>query len=160
MNWQWILLIIALIYIGIDYGRLIVKSRRLEDLVGNSIEYEEYTPTMYIMVGAQGSEYIADLSMMDVKAHQDVGVGISVAIVKEEQGYTKSIFENGDILVVYCYEKAQFAPLTRQERERYAMRLFFDYKLPIGAERAVIEQLGLLDHMIDIGICSEKSGGK
>lgn len=32
--------------------------------------------------------------------------------------------------------------------------------LPEGAERAVIKQLDLVDYMVNIGICSERSGDK
>jgi len=50
--------------------------------------------------------------------------------------------------------------LSPFERDNYEIKLFFDHKLPEGAERTIIKQLGLLDYMINIGICSEKSGGK
>ena len=157
MEWLWILLIAALAYIGFDYGRLIFKVRRLQQELG---EEEDYTPVRYIMVGVNESQYIADLATMDIKAHKEMGINVKVFMDNAKQGITKVVFENGDELIVYNYEKAQIAPLTKREVKDYAQKIFFDYKLPEGAERAVIKQLGLLDYMVNIGICSEKSGGK
>lgn len=160
MEWLWILLIAILIFIGIDYGRLQVKYRRLIKEVSEDFEFTEYVPQRYIMIGAKKSKYIADLASMDIKAHSKVGVGIKTWIEKAEKGYNKIIFDNADELIIYEYETAQIAQLTKHERDNYAQKIFFDYKLPEGAERAVIKQLGLLDYMVNIGICSEKSGGK
>ena len=157
MEWLWILLIAILMYIGVDYGRLIFKVRRLQQELG---EEEDYTPVRYIMVGTNESKYIADLAALDIKAHKEVGIGIKVFTDNAKQGVTKVGFDNGDELIVYNYEKAQIAPLTKREVKDYAQKIFFDYRLPEGAERAIIQQLGLLDYMVNIGICSEKSGGK
>lgn len=157
MEWLWILLIALLVYIGVDHGRLIVKVRRLQQELG---EEEDYTPVRYIMVGADGSKYIADLAAMDIKAHKEAGISVKMFMDNAKQGITKVVFDNRDELIVYNYEKAQIAPLTKREVKDYAQKIFFDYKLPEGAERAIIQQLGLLDYMVNIGICSEKSGGK
>ena len=157
MSWLWILLIAILVYIGVDYGRLMVKTRRLQQELGEEVEY---TPTRYIMVGSNESQYIADLAKMDIQAHKDADIGIKIFMDNAEQGTTKVGFDNGDELIVYNYEKAQIIPLTQNEVKDYAQKIFFDYKLPEGAERAIIQQLGLLDYMVNIGICSEKSGGK
>ena len=112
------------------------------------------------MVSANESQYIAALAAMDIKAHKKVGIGVKVFMDNSKQGITKVDFKNGDELIIYNYERAQIAPLTQNEIKDYALKIFFDYKLPEGAERAVIKQLGLLDYMVNIGICSEKSGGK
>ena len=154
--WIGLILVIALFYIGFDYGRLIVKNRRLQEECGQA----PYEPTRYIMIGAKGSQHIQDLSMLDVTAHTAIGIGVMYLEDRKNEGYAKTIFENGDELIVYCYEKAQIAPLTKREINDYKHKIFFDYKLPEGAERAIIKQLGLLDYMVNIGICSEKSGGK
>jgi hypothetical protein len=58
------------------------------------------------------------------------------------------------------YDKTQLERLSNDERDGYEIKIFFDHKLPKGAERAVIEQLGLTDYMVTIGICGKKSGGK
>ena len=156
MNWIIMILVALLIYIGFDYGRLTLKSRRQQKECNQAL----YEPTRYIMVGAKGSQYIQDLSMLDVKAHAAVGIGVMHLEDRENEGYVKTVFENGDELIVYCYDKAQIAPLTKREINEYRHKIFFDYMLPEVAERAIIKQLGLLDYMVNIGICSEKSGGK
>ena len=161
MQWIGIIMILALIYIGVDYGRLVVKSRRLEQESETTFEFTPYLPTRYIMIDANESQYITDLVTMDVKAHLQAGISIKYSEENKDKGILlKTIFENGDELIVYDYNNAQIAPLTKQEINNYSQKLFFDYKLPKGAERAIIEQLGLVDYMVNIGICSEKSGGK
>ena len=119
-----------------------------------------YTPTRYIMIKTKDGNYIDDLARLDIDAHKAAGVEIEQVVRKHEQGYTKTIFFNKDELVVYNYDEAQIVPLTQFEVNSYKQKIFFDYKLPKGAERAIIEQLGLIGYMINIGICNEKTGGK
>lgn len=69
-------------------------------------------------------------------------------------------FENGDELIVYEYGVAQIQKLSKHEKKCFVHKIFFDYMLPEGAERAVIKQLDLVDYMVNIGICSERSGNK
>jgi hypothetical protein len=57
-----IVLIGILFYLGFDYGRLWLKSRRLEEELGDA----DYTPMRYIMIGTKNSDVIADLSSLDV----------------------------------------------------------------------------------------------
>lgn len=147
------LLIVALIYIGIEYGTLVFEHRRQQ-------KDDIYTPTRYIMIKTRDGNYIDDLAQLDIDAHKAAGVEVEQVVRKHEQGYTKTIFLNKDELVVYDYNEAQILPLTQLELNNYNQKIFFDYKLPKGAERAIIQQLGLLNYMVNIGICSEKSGGK
>ena len=157
MNWMIGFLVALLMYIGFDYGRLMLKNRRLQQSV---FEFEDYTPIRYIMIGATHGKYIGELATLDVKAHTSAGIGIKEYVEDTEHGYVKTVFENKDELIVYDYDKAQITALTQKELNDYAHKLFFDYKLPEGAERAIIKQLGLIGYMVNIGICSEKSGGK
>ena len=112
------------------------------------------------MIASHEGHYITDLAKMVTKAHRDVDVGIRTDIINEEKGFVHTFFENGDELIVYDYDTAQINALSKLQKDKYAHRLFFDYKLPEGAVRAVIKKLDLLDYMVNIGICSEKSGGK
>ena len=112
------------------------------------------------MIKTKDGNYIDDLAQLDIDAHKAAGVEVEQVVRKYEQGYTKTIFLNKDELVIYDYNEAQIVPLTQLELNNYKQKIFFDYKLPKGAERAIIKQLGLLDYMVNIGICSEKSGGK
>ena len=159
MFWEGLFLFVILVYIGFNYGRLIIENRRLSSLqTEQGIEFTPYTPTKYIMIGTKGATYIQELAQMDIKAHIKEGIGIKSVITTEEKTYT--YFENGDQLLVVNYDKTQLERLSNYERDSYKIKIFFDHKLPKGAERAVIGQLGLIDYMVNIGICSEKSGGK
>ena len=158
MIWKIVILFILMIYIGFDYGRTVIENRRLKR---NIMEQDDRcTPLRYIMVGTQGSSYITDLAMKSVNAHRAAGVGIKNYEDDNENGYMKVVFDNEDELLVYKYEKAQIASLTKHEINNYEHKLFLACELPIGAERAIVQQLGLMDYMVNIGICSEKSGGK
>ena len=110
------------------------------------------------MIKTKDGNYIDDLAQLDIDAHK--AAGVEVGQIVRKQGYTKTIFLNKDELVIYDYNEAQILPLTQLELNNYKQKIFFDYKLPKGAERAVIKQLGLLNYMVNIGICNEKSGGK
>ena len=115
------------------------------------------------MVSAKKEEgdkdYISDLAVMCIEAHNKVGIGVKTFISTEN--FSQTYFENGDEVLIFDYENlSEIKALSKSEKEKYQHKFFFDYKLPEGAERAVIQQLGLLDYMVNIGICSEKSGGK
>jgi hypothetical protein len=110
------------------------------------------------MVSSKESSAIDDLAAMDIKAHVDAGV--NMRLHSDKSGIKHIIFENEDELLIYDYEIAQIVPLTQTEINNYNQKLFFDYNLPEGAERAVIESLGLVGYMINIGICKDKNGGK
>ena len=152
--WLGIIMLLALIYIGIEYGCMWKENKRLKENI------QEHTPVRYIMIGAEGSSYIADLSIATVQAHSAAGVGIKCIYEKDEEKMVKTFFENGDELFVYQYGMAAIEALSKEQREGFMNRIFFDYNLPQGAERAIIEQLGLVDYMVNIGICSEKGGKK
>ena len=155
--WLGIIMLLALIYIGIEYGCMWKENKRLKESIQ---EVEKYTPIRYIMIGAEGSSHIADLSIATVQAHGAVGVGIKCIYERDEEKTVKTFFENGDELFVYQYGVAPIDALSKGQREGFINRIFFDYNLPKGAERAIIEQLGLVDYMVNIGICSEKGGKK
>lgn len=148
-----IFIIIAIVVIMIDYTRLLLRNRELEPLA--EIE-AQFIPTCNIMVGAGGDSCIQELAMMCAKAHQDAGIGIRITGGSETDGYVMTVFDNGDQLIVYNYEKAQIEELSDFHKRNFAQKVFFDYKLPEGAIRATIEQLGLLDHVVNIGICRDK----
>ena len=154
MFWIGLILVLLLIYIGIDYGRLMAKAWRQQ----TQIDFEPYTPVRYIMIASEHAKHMMELYMLDVNAHSEAGINVKVSIAQE--GYSKIIFDNNDELIMYFYDKAPIDRLTQKEIDNYSHRVFFDYRLPEGAERAIIKQLGLLDYMVNIGICSEKSGGK
>lgn len=158
MTWIWLFLVVLLIYIGFDYGRLIINNRRLQNYVGE--EDTKYTPSRHIMFRSSEGFYISKLAKMSLSAHQIADVGIKSYNEDQDGKYMKIVFDNKDELIVYEYGAMPIDRLSKQEIDNYEHKIFFDYKLPEGAERAIIEQLGLTNYMVNIGICSEKCGGK
>jgi hypothetical protein len=154
--WIGVLLIAAVLYVAIDYGRLVIKCRRYE----NNIDFIPEMPTLNIMVTTKNNNCIASLSEMNINAHIDADWGIKAVFNNESTGCIKTYFENEDIQIVYNYENAVIEKLTKAEIDNHILQIFFDNELPEGAERAVIKKLGLLDYMVKIGICSDKNGGK
>lgn len=152
MNWILLLMIIGLIYLGIDYGRLLYKIKQ------DNLPWQINFPHRNIFISAKNSDAILHLKEMDIEAHQIAEVGISKR--ENKLGLEKIYYENNDELWSYCYEDAQIGALTPIEINNYKIKIFFDNELPDGAIRAVIKDLGLTDYMVNIGICSEKSGGK
>ena len=153
----WIILCL-LIYIGIDYGCLLHKNIRLKQQINKN----DHIPTKNIMITAdQNGYYILKLASLCMAAHKDNNIGVVRYEDKlNEKGTMLIKFENDDELLVYRYDIAKIVPLSKHNIKNYLIKLFLDYKLEAGAERTIIKQLGLLNYMINIGICDEKSGGK
>ena len=158
MTWTGILLVALLIYIGFDYGRLVINNRRLQSYIGE--EDTKYTPSRHIMVRSSEGFYISKLAKMSLSAHQVADIGIKSYNEDKDGKYMKIVFNNKDELIVYEYGTMPIGRLSKQEIDNYEHKIFFDYKLPEGAERAIIEQLGLTNYMVSIGICNEICGGK
>ena len=55
---------------------------------------------------------------------------------------------------------AEIKPMTKKEIKSYALRIFIDTALPRGAERDLIEALGLKDFCILTGYLDSFKGGK
>ena len=100
---------------------------------------------------------MADLYRKAMKAHENAGDNIRLAFNRD--GYIFTAYESGCELRFYNME-AQIDKLTQHEIENYENRVFVDYKLPLGAIRAIIGDLGLRNYMFDFGICDESQGGK
>ena len=154
----WIMLIFILCYLGFDYGRLLVKNKALKDQLIESIDPSAVYPTRYILVKSREGSYMDDLAQSIEKGHKKAN--IKQKTIVSENGLNKIVFENDDELLLYTIGEAPIVALTPYELDNYTQNLLFDYKLPQGAERAIIQQLRLTDYMINIGICTEKSGGK
>lgn len=153
-----VFLVISLLYIAVHHAILCVKYKRLNE--EQESQLEDSQPTKYIMVSWKNSDYILDLAHNCTRAHLASHIPIHFSDTDEELGRDNTIFENGDQLLVYDYSKARIVPLSKAEINNYSYRLFFDNQLPLGAERAVIQALGLQDYMVSVGICSKKGGGK
>ena len=149
MNWFLAILISALIYIGIDYGRVIRRARRIE------AEYSPYTPQRLLFFASEEGQHIADLYRKAMQARERAGDNIRLSFNRE--GYICTVYESGDELRFYSNGES-LEKLTKHEIEDYENRVFFDYKLPLGAIRAIIGDLGLRNYMFSFGICDESQG--
>lgn len=153
MDWIWILLIGCLVYIGIDYGCMVYKTKCRQTV----IEYTPYTPIRHIFI-AQGDNSMAeDLFEASIQAHCKAGYKIETERAHVDQKTTYIVWDNGDEELIYFYGTSPIDQLAPAQIKEYEHKLFFDSDLPIGAERAVIKALGLEDYMIQVGICK---GGK
>lgn len=144
-----VIFILAMGYLGFDYGRMFLKLRRME-------APGSHPPFQFIMVGTKESKVIQQLVNLDVSAHFMAGVSVKKNISKK--GFNRIVFGNDDEIIVYEYGEAPITALTPQEKEEYVQKIFFDINLPIGAERAVVKDLGLVGYMISMGVCSEEIG--
>lgn len=151
MIWFLAVLISTLIYIGIDYGRMVYKAQHMQ------IEYVSYVPQRLMFFASKEGEYMADLYSKAMQAREQAGDNIRLAFNRE--GYIFTTYESGDELRFYSME-AQIDELTQHEIDEYENRVFVDHKLPLGAIRAIVDDLGLRNYMFDFGICDESQGGK
>ena len=148
------LIICMLLVLGVWHGKTLIDYKRLQDSCGDNCII---SPNHIILLTLDQSKYMQDLAQRCIQARKKAHIQI-LKMQTTEDGRQDILFENGDILSVITYG-AQIAPLNKRDIGRYTHRFFFDYKLPAGAERAIIKDLGLLDYVLDIGICTEKSGG-
>lgn len=150
-----IIIVICGFIIGFMYTSQSIENRKLKEQLNKEFEFTPYEPVRYIMFSATGSEHIKQLARLDLNAHKAAGIEIDETY--EEQGCVVTRFKNGDELLVY-FEGAPISPLKRVDIDKYTHRIFFDCKLPKGAERAAIQKLGLINYMVNIGFCDEESG--
>lgn len=153
MNWIWILVIGCLVYIGIDYGRLVYKSKCSDQI----IEYTPHAPIRHIFVAAKDNSTVEDLFEVSINAHCKAGCTIKTERAHVDQKTTHIIWDNEDEELFILYGTSPIDQLTAAQIKECEHKLFFDNNLPEGAERAVIKALGLEDYMVQIGICK---GGK
>ena len=151
--WLMITILGGLCFIAIDHIRLQINNFRLHQFSISD------APIRAIMVSMQESAYMKNIVHLFINARKRQHIFIKSYQSEEETGYLKVIFDNDDELLLYNYEKANIIALTENEKQQYEQNLFLDYKLPPGAQCAIVEKLGLLDYMIKVGICTENSGG-
>ena len=151
--WLMFTILGGLCFVAIDHTRLWINNFRLHQFSISN------TPIRAIMVSMQESVYMKDIAYLFINARKREHIFIKSYQNEEETGYHKIVFDNNDELLLYDYEKADITALTKHEKQQYEQNLFLDYKLPPGAQCAIVEKLGLLDYMVKIGICTENSGG-
>ena len=155
MNWQWLLLMALLVYLGIDYGRMCYQQWKMKR--NGELPFEIYTPVRYIFIGAGNGARVQELKRMDIEAHAQAGIDIK----KQHygRGYEKIIYDNKDEILYYCWGEAPIDALSARDIGSHKTKIFFDNELPQGAERACIKELGLNNYMVSIGICDRDYGG-
>lgn len=146
--------IVAIVFIGVTYGQALWENRQLRIELG--LEDTEYLPIRYIFVTTKGSKHIQQLIDMSIKARHDVDIKTNCVV--DKNGMVRTIFSNGDEVVVYDFEEAQMLPLLPYDKAHFVHKIFVDSELPDSAARATIERLGLIDYIVSIGICSPKGG--
>lgn len=158
MNWLWLILIAALIYIGIDYGRMVYKTRIAQEEV---YQLEPYVPIRNIFVAQQGSQHIQDLIMSSYESHIKNGDMVKSTMADEDKGYTHIWFKSGDEIVSIRYqEDMSIARMKGRKLTDYINRVFFDDELPDSAIRDTVAQLGLKKYMFSFGLVQkEKENG-
>ena len=152
MSWLWIILVLALVYIGIDYGRLMVKLRRIE-----APEFMSYIPQRLMFFAAPDSRHMMELYELAVRSRMEAADNVRMTANNDGAIYT--IFESGDELRFYTGE-AKIKKLDQHEINDFVNHVFADYELPSSHYRAIIEELGLRNYMIHFGICDESQGEK
>ena len=151
-----VIVIIGLVIIGVLYANMWKENDALREALEDGVQTIEL-PLKYIMFCAGPDSGVMELAQAALHAHAFAGVKIKDVVSNKE--CQKTIYENNDELIVYQYG-AKIKPLKRHELNGYTLKIFFDDKLPAGAERVIIKQLGLSDCMVTIGICTNKTKGE
>lgn len=141
-----VLIIVLGIIACVMYTVQVVKNKKLEETLSEYI-----APKRYIMLKSKTSSHIDTLAQTVKQAHQKAG--INIGSTEAIDGITKTVFDNEDELWE-CEYGARVPYLTENERHGYMHRIFVDCDLPLGAERALIKDLGLCDYMVSFGICT------
>lgn len=156
MSWMYGALIVLLCIIGGIFALQVRENRMLKEEL-EEFEGGGYTPTRFIFYKRIDSKYLSDMQTLIFNSRAEAGIEW---VTENKAGYSLTKFTNGDELMVFIDGTIEWAPLKKKQIEDYKIKIFIDNKLDKGAERALIEGLGLTDYMVQIGVCSEKNGGK
>lgn len=156
MTWLYGVLIVLLCVIGGIFGWQAYENKVLKETLEET-EGGEYTPTRFILYKRIDSKYLSDMQTLIFNSRAEAGIEW---VTENKTGYSLTKFTNGDELMVFIDGAVEWAPLKKKQITEYKIKIFIDNQLDRGAERALIEGLGLTDYMVQIGVCSEKNGGK
>lgn len=145
-------MISALIFIVVHHTQLLVENRRLMKCIEKNVSIK--SRHIYVMI--DDSQYMEKIINFDMEAHDQIMVGIISRF--SCNGITSIEYGNGDQIVIVKYNGKRLQSLPIDTIGDYAHRVFFDYRLPDSAFSATINDLGLTDYMIRVGICTERSG--
>ena len=156
MSWMYGVLIVLLCIIGGIFGWQVRENRVLKEEL-EEIEERGYIPTRFIFYKRIDSKYLSEMQALIFNSRAEAGFEWTT---ENKAGYSITKFTNGDELMVFIEGAIEWAPLKKRQIEDYKIKIFLDNQLDKGAERALIEGLGLTDYMVQIGVCAEKNGGK
>ena len=156
MSWMYGALIVLLCIIGGIFGWQVRENRALKEEL-EEVEERGYIPTRFIFYKRIDSKHLSEMQTLIFNSRAEAGFEWTT---ENKAGYSITKFTNGDELMVFIEGAVEWAPLRKRQIEDYKIKIFLDNQLDKGAERALIEGLGLTDYMVQIGVCSEKNGGK
>lgn len=156
MSWMYGALIVLLLIIGGIFAWQVRENRMLKEEL-EEVEERGYIPTRFIFYKRIDSKYLSEMQTLIFNSRAEAGFEWTT---ENKAGYSITKFTNGDELMVFIEGAAEWMPLKKRQIEDYKIKIFLDNQLDKGAERALIEGLGLTDYMVQIGVCSEKNGGK
>ena len=148
---QVLIIIIGLFILAIWHAQTLIENRRL----WASIKQNEETRSRHMYIIANNNSYMNYFINLDMEAYDQMGIATMQRY--SQNGVLFIEYETGDQIMVINYPEAHISALPAETIGKYAHRLFFDYKLPNSAFRAVIHDLGLDNYFIGVGICTERS---
>lgn len=142
------LLIACMVYVGWDYGRLILRCKHLQE---NDNYTPDIDPSRFIFV--QGNSGIAKKWFETwYDSHSTAGIRLLRTFYR---GNVKIyVFENNDEAWIFNYQDAQMLDrLAPDLIECYKHKMFFDKDLPKEAIGKIIEGMGFEGYLVPVGIC-------
>ena len=149
---QGLLVIGALIFLALHHTRLLIENKRLWTCVEKNTDTR--ARNIYVMI--DDSQYMEKLINLDMEVHDQMMIGIKNRF--SCHGFASIEYENGDQIMVIKYSGQRLQKLPAETISNHAHRIFFDYRLPDSVFNATINDLGLTDYMIRVGVCTERSG--
>ena len=143
-----IVMIIAGIYLGVSYGRMWLRNQELEELA--NITPNEATPIRYMFVGAACKGLVAAC----LNAHEIAQIKIKKR--KTINGIEQLIYSNNDEIWYWDGEQ-QLSPLSKSDILGYANKMFFDTNLTKDVIWKTIDELGLKNFTVTVGIYGEEN---
>lgn len=143
-----LILLAVLTYIGISYGVMWYKYCQMK----NCLSEEDYYPSRYIFLQKPDSKKMQELVDMCISSYRKAGF----LIIKDSKrrGCRTIQFSNTSEVVIYD-EDAPIDRLSEHQIKHFVHKVFIDSDLPDSAYRALIQELGLINHTITVALCAK-----
>ena len=149
-GWALIVLAVALLVIAFEYTRKVLQLRTSQMYL-REYEAEISGPSIKIFLSNGMKKSVGGLFKAAYKAHTCENIKPICVISNNTE--IKTIFENNDILWMVDYSDYHFEKL---KQDNTPVELFVDSSLPGDSAKRAIDELGLRNYMLRIGICDEK----